>query len=104
MSRWNLAWLLGVPAFIVVGLTVVFAAPRSTRVKDQDYENIQLIAEVLTEVDQKYVRELSPEQKCKLVADMINGGLERLDPYSSFFDVEEYSQFQRQTEGSFGGI
>src|SRR5438876_688487 len=41
MSRWNLAWLIGLPAVIVVGLTVVFAAPRSPRPKDQDYEMVQ---------------------------------------------------------------
>ena len=42
MSRWNLAWLLGVPALVVVGLTLVFAAPRPPRPKDQDYEMVQL--------------------------------------------------------------
>src|SRR5579871_3437370 len=105
MSRWNLAWLLGVPALVVVGLTVVFAAPRPTRLKDdQDYELIQTFVEVLSEVDQRYVRELTPEQKRKLVTDMINGGLYRLDPYSTYYDIDEYAQFNRQTEGAFGGV
>jgi len=104
MSRRNLAWLLGVPAVIIVGLTIVFAAPRSQRPRDQDYELVQLVVEVLGEVDQKYVRELTPEQKRRLVSDMINGGLERLDPYSGFYDTEEYGQFEKQTRGEFGGI
>lgn len=104
MSRSNLAWLLGVPAVMIVGLTLVFAAPRQQRPKDQDYELVQLVVEVLGEVDQKYVRELSPEQKRKFVSDMINGGLERLDPHSSFFDVQEYDHFDKQNKGEFGGI
>ena len=104
MSRRNLAWLLGVPAIIVVGLTLVFAAPRPQRVKDQDYENVQLLVDILSEVDQKYVRDLTPEQRKKLVEDMINGGLERLDPYSNYFNADEYRRFTRETEGAFGGV
>lgn len=103
MTRWNIAWLLAVPAVIITGLTLVFAAPRP-RATDHDYELVQLVVEVLAEVDQKFVRELSPEQKRKFVTDMINGGLERLDPYSEFFDVDTYAQFERQTKGEFGGV
>jgi carboxyl-terminal processing protease len=35
---------------------------------------------------------------------MINGGLEQLDPHSSFINAEEYKQFQRQSRGKFGGV
>src|SRR5262245_26007203 len=104
MSRSNLAWLLGVPAVIIVGLTIAFAAPRSRKAKDQDYELIQMVVEVLAEVDKDFVRDLSPEEKRKLVADMINGGLDRLDHYSEFYDAADYAQFLKQTEGSFGGV
>ena len=104
MSRWNLAWLLGVPAVIIAGLTVVLAAPRPQKMQDQDYELIETFVEVYTEVDHKYVRELTPEQKRKFIADMINGGLTRLDPYSSFYDAEDFAQFQKQTEGAFAGV
>ena len=104
MSRWNLAWLIGLPAVIVVSLTVVFAAPRTPRPKDQDYEMVQLVVDVMSEVDQKYVRELSPEQRKKFIEDMINGGLERLDPYSSYFNSDDYHHFMKQTEGAFGGV
>jgi carboxyl-terminal processing protease len=104
MSRSNLAWLLGVPAVVIVGLTIVFAAPRQKRPKDQDYELVQLLVEVLDDVDTKFVRELTPEQKRKLVADMINGGLERLDEYSAFYDVDAYARFEDQTKGQFGGV
>ena len=56
--------------------------------------------DVLAEVDQNYVRELSDAQKKKLVEDMINGGLDRLDPHSEYLNDEEFKQFETQSEGS----
>src|SRR5262249_30882396 len=103
MSRWNLAWLLGVPAVVIVGLTLVFAAPRQKRPKDQDYELVELMVEVLAEVDQKYIRELTPEQKRKLVSDMLNHGLVRLDEYAAFYDAEAYAPFNQDTGAEIGG-
>lgn len=103
MNRWNLAWLLGIPAFVLVGMTLSFSAPVS-REHEQDYELIRLIAEVLQEVDQNYVRELTPEQRRRFVEDMINGGLEHLDPHSTYFNAQEFTQFNNRSHGKFGGI
>src|SRR5205807_6959274 len=84
MSRWNLAWLVGIPLVVLLGLTLTYSAP-PVREKDQNYELVKLLVDVLDEVDQNYVRTLDAEAKRRLVEDMINGGLERLDPYSGFF-------------------
>jgi carboxyl-terminal processing protease len=102
MSRWNLAWLVGLPCVVVLGLLVSHQAP--SREKEPDYELVRLVVEVLAEVDKNYVRDLTPEQKRKLVEDMINGGLEKLDPYSGYFNAAEFKQFTRNSEGNFGGI
>ena len=102
MSRWNLAWLLGIPAVALLGLTVSWSAP--TREKDADYEMVHLIVDVLDEVDKNYVRELKPAEKRKLVEDMINGGLEHLDQHSTYMSPKEYEGFDRQSKGKFGGI
>ncbi|MCS6853042.1 MAG: S41 family peptidase [Gemmataceae bacterium] len=102
MSRWNLAWLLGVPAVAILGLALSYSAP--IRQKDQDYELVRLIVDVLDEVEHNYVRELTPEAKRKLVEDMINGGLEQLDPHSSYINPKEYRQFTRNSKGEFGGV
>jgi len=102
MSRLNLAWLVGIPLVILLGLTLTYTAPVKT--KDQNYELVKLIVDVLDEVDQNYVRDLDPEARRRLVEDMINGGLERLDPYSGFMNDREFKQFERKNEGSFGGI
>jgi carboxyl-terminal processing protease len=59
---------------------------------------------VLHEVRNRYVTEVSPQRERKLVEDMINGGLERLDPHSTFINNRDLKQFNRTSKGKFGGI
>ncbi len=102
MPRWNLAWLLGIASIALLGLAVSHSAPQ--RGRDRDYELVRLLVDVLDEVDHKYVRPLDDDAKRRLVEDMINGGLERLDPHSSFINAKEYKQFSRNSRGKFGGV
>src|SRR5580700_10554213 len=102
MSRWNLAWLIAVPLVVLMGLVLSYAAPSAER--EKDYKLIRTVVDVLALVDSKYVRELDDKAKEKLVEDMINGGLERLDRYSAYMNPEETRQFESQTEGNFGGV
>jgi carboxyl-terminal processing protease len=102
MSRRNLYWLLGITAVFGFGLAVSYSAP--TRERDKDYELVRLVVDVLQEVRLKYVVDVSPERERKLVEDMINGGLERLDPHSTYINPHDYKQFDRQSEGKFGGV
>jgi len=102
MSRWNLAWLIGLPIFFLVTLTMVRSAP--VRGTDKDYQRVRLLVDVFAEIDRYYVRELDDKQKTRLIEDMINGGLEKLDPYSTYLNEEEYRQFNASSQGSFGGI
>jgi carboxyl-terminal processing protease len=102
MSRSNLYWLLGVTAVALFGITVSYSAP--TREKDRDYELVRLVVDVLHEVREKYVQDVDPDRERKLVEDMINGGLERLDPHSAYINPRQYKQFDKQSEGKFGGI
>jgi carboxyl-terminal processing protease len=102
MSRRNLFWLLGIAAVSVFGMAVSYSAP--TREKDKDYELVRLVVDVLQEVRSRYVVDVSPERERKLVEDMINGGLERLDPHSQYINPKDYKQFDKQSEGKFGGV
>src|SRR5687768_3187790 len=102
MSRFNLAWLIGVPLAMLVGVSLSFTAP--SRAPDKEYKLVRTVVDVLAEVDQHFVRPLDDEQKQKFVEDMINGGLDRLDPYSQYMNPEEYRQFSASTEGNFGGV
>jgi carboxyl-terminal processing protease len=102
MPRRNLAWLLGIAAVAVFGLAVSHSAP--SREKDRDYELVRLVVDVLHEVRHKYVTEVDPERERKLVEDMINGGLERLDPHSVYINPHEMKQFEKNSKGKFGGV
>jgi len=102
MSRWNLAWLIAVPMAVITGLTLSWAAPSNER--EKDYKLVRKIVDVLAEVDANYVRELDDKAKEKLIEDMINGGLEKLDRYSSYMNGDELKQFESQTEGNFFGV
>jgi len=102
MSRRNLFWLLGIIAVTLFGLTTTYSAP--TREKDKDYELVRLLVDVLHEVRQKYVVEVDADRERRMVEDMINGGLERLDPHSQYINPREYRQFEKQSEGKFGGV
>src|SRR5262249_9315925 len=102
MPRWNLAWLLGISGVVLLGYAVSHSAPPQE--KDQDYELVSLVVRVLNEVDHKYVKSLDYEAKRKLVEDMVNGGLVRLDPHSSFINAREYKRFTTTSRGKFGGV
>jgi carboxyl-terminal processing protease len=103
MARSTAVWLVGIPFFVLLGLAISYSAP-PLRERDQHYELVKLVVDVLSEVDQNYVRELDPDARRKLVEDMINGGLERLDLHSGFMNAQEFKQFERKSRGKFGGI
>ncbi len=103
MSERNLFWILGIAATTILGLAVaVFSAPSGDRGKD--YENVRLLVDVLHEARDKYVTEITPDRERKLVEDMINGGLEHLDPHSTYINPKEWKQFNDHSRGKFGGI
>ena len=88
MSRFNLAWLIAVPMAVLVGVSLSFTAP--SRQPDKEYKLVRTVVDVLAEVDQHFVRPLDDDQKQKFVEDMVNGGLERLDPYSQYMNPEAF--------------
>src|SRR5438105_3853930 len=102
MPRWNLAWLLGISSLALLGFAVSHSAP--PREKDRDYELVRLVVDVLDEVDHKYVRPLDAQAKRKLVEDMVNGGLDHLDPHSGFINEKQYKRFTLNNKGKFGGV
>lgn len=103
MSRFSAVWLISIPLVILLGLAISYSAP-PLRDRDQHYELVKLVVDVLSEVEQNYVRELDPATRRKLVEDMVNGGLERLDQHSGFMNSQEFKQFERKSKGKFGGI
>lgn len=102
MSRFNLSWLIAIPLILLLLLTITYNVP--LREDDKDVQLVRNLLDVLTEVNREFVRELSDEDRQKLVEDMINGGLEKLDQYSAYMNKRELEQFEGQSEGKFGGV
>jgi carboxyl-terminal processing protease len=96
----NLVWMLMIPAIVGLGLAVGYSAPSP----DKDYRLVRQVVEVLAEVDANYVRELTDEDRQKLVENMINGGLSRLDKHSQYFNEQELHMFETENKGGFGGV
>lgn len=102
MSRWNLAWMLILPAVLACSLVLRFAS--ASLPKDKDYERMRLIADVLGEVEKNYVEDLDDEKRQKLVENMINGGLHQLDEHSVYLNPDSLKEFEKQSDGEFGGV
>jgi carboxyl-terminal processing protease len=100
MSRWNLGWLVGITAAAILGISITYSAPPAQK----KHQNLKLVVDVLDEVQKRYVKELDQDKMRELVENMINGGLEKLDPHSAFIGAEDYKQFRQQTRGKFGGV
>jgi carboxyl-terminal processing protease len=103
MSRWNLAWIVGACATALFGLSLT-AFPAGGPNRPGKHDNLKLLVDVLDEVQQRYVKELDQDKMRELVENMINGGLEKLDPHSAFISQDDFRQFRQQSQGKFGGV
>ena len=103
MSRWNLAWLLGITAANFLALAILQSAPTQGPLQTK-HENYRLMVEAVEEVQSKYVKPLNTERMRELFEDMLNLGLEQLDPHSGFINAEEYKHFMKSSRGKFGGV
>jgi carboxyl-terminal processing protease len=104
MSRWNLGWLLGITLATLTAFSLTYSAPSRAATLQKKHDNLKLLVDVLEEVQQKYVKDLDEDKMRELVEDMIEGGLQRLDPHSGFVSADEFKQFQKNSKGKFGGI
>ncbi len=66
-----------------------------------DYQDLQLLTDVLTIVRRSYVEEVSFKD---LIYGAIDGMLLSLDPHSGFMPPEIYSEMKLDTRGQFGGL
>ncbi|MCE5250725.1 S41 family peptidase [bacterium] len=70
-----------------------------------DYENvgkgIELWSEVYKIVLNDYIKDIDP---WKMAKNGVQGMIETLDPYTSFFDPGDYRQMQEDSKGEFAGL
>jgi carboxyl-terminal processing protease len=90
-------WILGMAALLVV---VVVARLGQTQ-EDNLYANIKLFDRVAINIKSQYVEETDSKE---LIYTGIRAMLKTLDPYSQFFEKEDYDELMVQTKGKFGGL
>jgi carboxyl-terminal processing protease len=96
-SSWleRCAWLV-TGMLLGVGLSAGAAAPFDTL-----YRKLEVLAEVLGQIENKYVDAVSPTE---LVYGAAQGAVEQLDGHSAFFSPDEYRDLLDVTEGEYAGI
>jgi carboxyl-terminal processing protease len=68
---------------------------------DSPYAIIGQLGRVLVAVENGYVE---PVDRAKLIQGAIKGMVEELDPHSAYLPAQDFSLFQSETEGKFGGV
>lgn len=86
-------------------LAVILLFPRIeaslSKQKDEFYKRLDVFAEALTILENKYVEEKSPQD---LIHGALRGVMSSLDSYSQFLSADEYRDLLSETEGKFGGL
>jgi carboxyl-terminal processing protease len=68
---------------------------------DKVYQNIEVFAEVLRQIEENYVEPKDPQE---LIYGAIKGMVESLDPHSAFMTKQEHKDLMIETKGSFTGV
>lgn len=92
--------LIGIILSIVTGLAMGIGAHLHWR-DQRPADSSQMLTDVLRQVQQSYVTEVSDEE---LLEYAIEGVMNRLDEYSDYLDSGSFESLRTTTSGRFGGI
>ncbi|MDH5429470.1 MAG: S41 family peptidase [Nitrospirota bacterium] len=87
-------------AILFVGIFIGKGGDRTGHASES-YEELQVFAEVLSQVKKHYVEETKTKD---LVQGALRGMLAGLDPHSSFMTQDMFKEMQVETKGEFGGL
>lgn len=94
--------LMILACLLIAGSVYVNGYSRNVTAGTSDvYENIEVFAEVLRQIEENYVEPQDPQ---KLIYGAIKGMVQSLDPHSSFLTKEEHQELLIETKGSFSGV
>ncbi|MCD4829090.1 MAG: S41 family peptidase [Candidatus Cloacimonetes bacterium] len=68
---------------------------------DSIITNLHLFNEIMVMLDRHYVNDIASGE---MIRDAIEGAIDNLDPHTRYFDTAEFTRFQDDTAGHFGGI
>lgn len=77
------------------------AAPAAKTGSDKTYEQLKVLVDVLSYIEENYVDEPDPNN---LIAHAADGMVRALDPFSQYMDPESHKEIKTETEGQFGGL
>jgi carboxyl-terminal processing protease len=97
MPKRNLVWI-AVGAVLAV---LLWKVPEALIRRDALYSQFGPMTDISLQIRKNFVEEVQSEA---LLRGAIDGMMQRLDPYSRYFDAAEYEQFSKRTEGQFFGI
>ncbi len=103
-SRWrSISSLFGCLSTLVFMLCFhpVIALAAQDALDDNLLENLSLLSEVMARIQQEHLDNPDPKQ---LMYGAIRGMLRTLDPYSQFFEPENYDEFRTESRGAYGGL
>ncbi|WP_242394516.1 S41 family peptidase [Anaeromyxobacter oryzisoli] len=99
MKRIAVAAALALAFF--AGLVADHAASAAQRSGAPAYRPLDVFADVLSQIENAYVEEVSEKD---LVYGAVEGMVGRLDPHSQFMRPEVYAQLREETSGEFDGL
>lgn len=91
---------LTLTAILFLGIFIGKGGDR-TGYASESYEELQIFAEVLSQVKKHYVEETKMKE---LVQGALRGMLAGLDPHSSFMTSDMFKEMRVETKGEFGGL
>jgi len=94
------------PETLVSKLTLLAALCSATPAaaateRDSPYQMLDQLSRVLVLIENEYVE---PVDRARLIEGSIKGMVAELDPHSAYLPARDFSVFQGDTEGRFGGI
>lgn len=97
MPKRNIAWMM-----VIILIALLFwQLPNTVARRDNVYRTFEPLVDIRREILKNYVEEVDGKD---LVRGAIQGMLEGLDRYSTYFGPDDIAELKRATTGSFGGI
>ncbi len=91
----------GLVAAAFAGGAITSHLANATTQAQSPYAPFEQLARVMVLVENQYVE---PAQREKMIEGAIHGMVAELDPHSAYMSAQEFSQFQEETGGKFGGV
>jgi carboxyl-terminal processing protease len=85
---------------VLVSFVCLQGAPGPGR-DDENYEFYRVLVDALDHIEKSYVESVD---RHKLLEGALQGMITNLDPYSAYIRPDQFKQFEKQTQGHFGGI